>query len=348
MTSEFLSIGIAVIFCGLTFALWVQIRALNKGSGSESTAMIDPEVYLQPVRERLKEIQGKIEDSRTDTAGNSARVVAELKSVLTNQGELRQQGVDLSEKTSIIASSLKGSGVAGDWGELQLRRTLEIAKMTEHVTFSEEIIFEGSEGQIKPDILVHLLGDKNIIIDAKAPKIDFDENPDAAKKQAAALETHIKKLSEKNYPTHVPNSLDFVILFVPTEGILATALTEKPKLLQDAAEKRILLASPMTLLAILKAIEYGWRQAEQEKNTKLILKETSELLDLLVEFVSKWNIAAGGLKTAVRNFNEASSYFDNSLRRQYGLIRDLKVNISTEMESSVEIISDVREVKWDS
>jgi len=342
---EVLLLAAALVLCVILSVLFVMLRRVMSTSESTTTLPIDPELYLTPVRERLKEIQEKIDLSQRDAASTQATVIGELRSVTEKQNQLRDQGVELGRQTQIIATSLQGSGVVGDWGELQLRRTVELAGMTEHVTFEEEMRFETDDSFIKPDLIIHLHGGRDIVLDAKAPKINFEESPDAAKKQADALRTHVEKLSEKQYHKHVPNSLDFVIVFVPTEGILATAMSENPKLMEISTQHKILLASPMTLLAILKAVEYGWRLSKQNEFAKEIAAEAAKLCDHLADFVSTWNTAARGLQTAVTNFNTASSWFDNSLRTQVEKVKSLGINTAENPEELTGIDPQVREVK---
>ena len=345
MTIEVLLLAAAGGLCVLLCITLVTLRRVVSASGSTTSLPTDPELYLRPVRERLQEIQEKIDLAQRDAAGSQATVIGELQSVIRGQGELREQGADLGKATQIIATSLTGSGVAGDWGEAQLRRTVELAGMTEHVTFDEEMQFQTDDSFIKPDLIVHLHGGRDIILDAKAPKIDFKESTDAAEKQAEALKLHVGKLSEKHYQKYVPNSLDFVIVFVPTEGILATALSEDRDLWEFSIQKKILLASPMTLFAILKAVEYGWKQSKQSESAKEIVLEAAKLCDHLAEFVSKWNSAAGNLQAAVRQFNEASRWFDNSLKNQVDKVKELGIVTAKASEDTKEITPDVREIK---
>ena len=173
MSVEVLLLAAAVILCVLLSILLVMLRRVTSTPGSTTTSPIDPELYLTPVRERLKEIQEKIDLSQRDAAGTQATVINELRSVTEKQNQLRDQGVELGRQTEIIATSLQGSGVVGDWGELQLRRTVELAGMTEHVTFEEEMRFETDDSFIKPDLIIHLHGGRDIVLDAKAPKINF-------------------------------------------------------------------------------------------------------------------------------------------------------------------------------
>jgi len=134
-------------------------------------------------------------------------------------------------------------------------------------------------------------------------------------------------------------------VFVPTEGILATALSEDRDLWEFSIQKKILLASPMTLFAILKAVDYGWKQSKQSESAKEIVLEATKLCDHLAEFVSKWNSAAGGLQTAVTKFNEASRWFDNSLKNQVDKVKELGIVTAKASEDTEEITPDVREIK---
>jgi DNA recombination protein RmuC len=177
--------------------------------------------------------------------------------------------------------------------------------LTRHVSFVEQETVQSSDGKGRPDLIVRLPQGRNVIVDAKAPLIDFDGRDDAAVAQATALKAHVNDLAGRNYSAYLDGAVDFVILFVPTEGILATTLGHDPTLSEYAINKRVLLATPMTLLAMLRAVEYGWQQVDQAENVRLIATDAAELHDRLAVFVEHFTKVGNGLATAIGAYNAA-------------------------------------------
>jgi DNA recombination protein RmuC len=309
--------------------------------------ILDPESLLKPVREQIQVIQNVLADSRAAAAEEKATLLAEFKNVSDQNNRLFEQGNRLNEATIQISTALQGTGVAGDWGELQLQRTVELAGLTENISWVDQDSVDGSDGKLRPDLIVHLPNGRKIVVDAKAPKIDFGNSPNAGAAQAEALKTHISKLATKDYSRFVEGAVDFVVLFVPTEGILATALTEKPDLSEYAVRSRILLATPMTLLAMLRSVEYGWKQVAQAENAAHIAKEAAELSDRLATFVDHFNKAGSGLATAIDHFNKAAGSLERNVKPQARRMRELGVHPNKELADTKEITDSNRVVTWD-
>ena len=336
---------IVILLAGL---IAVQILGLVRKSSPSANGPLayNPEDLLAPVREQFRALQKDLNDTREASARTQGALLEQLQTVSKQNHELFRQGSELSVATTQISTALQGTGVSGDWGEMQLRRTVEMAGLTENVSFIEQEVVATPEGRLRPDMIVNLPDNRRIVVDAKAPLIDFSHSVDAAKKQADALETHIKDLSRRNYGAYVEGSIDFVVLFVPTEGILATALGERPTISEDAIRSRVLLATPMTLLAMLRAVEFGWRQIAQAENAAHIAKEAAELWDRLATFVDHFNKIGSGLKTAVDNYNAAAGSLERSVKPKARTMRDLGLTTSKQLAETVEQHEPNRTVGW--
>lgn len=315
-------------------------------SAMPPTPMLDPETLLAPVREQMHHLQRALQETRESAARSQGTLLEQLRQVSSQNVQLYEQGKQLGVATTQISTALQGTGVAGDWGELQLRRTVELAGLTENVSFVDQEHITTLDGAKRPDVIVNLPNGRRIVIDAKAPLVDFGNSPDAAKKQADALTAHVKALAGRNYSGIVEGSIDFVVLFVPTEGIMATALGERPALSEEAIRQRVLLATPMTLLAMLRAVEYGWRQVAQAENAAHIAKEGGELWDRLATFVDHFNKVGTGLKTAIDNFNAAAGSLDRTVRPQARRMRELGVSVNKELHDTPELAQTPRSVDW--
>ncbi len=332
----------------LAVLIAVQIfNTVRKPSEPVVTApTYNPEDLLAPVREQFRALQKDLNDTREASAKTQGALLEQLQTVSRQNHDLFKQGNELSLATTQISTALQGTGVSGDWGEMQLRRTVEMAGLTENVSFIEQETVATPDGRLRPDMIVNLPDSRRIVVDAKAPLIDFSLNADAAKKQADALEAHIKDLSRRNYGAYVEGSIDFVVLFVPTEGILATALGERPTISEDAIRSRVLLATPMTLLAMLRAVEFGWRQIAQAENAAHIAKEAAELWDRLATFVDHFNKIGSGLKTAVDNYNSAAGSLERSVKPKARAMRELGITTSKQLAETSEQQEPHRSVNW--
>jgi len=341
--------ALLVALLAVAVVLLVVLVARQQGSRAPlatTTPMLDPEALLAPVREQMHHLQRALQETRESTAKSQGTLLEQLRQVSSQNVQLYEQGKQLGLATTQISTALQGTGVSGDWGELQLRRTVELAGLTENVSFVDQEHVPTTDGAKRPDLIVNLPSGRRIVIDAKAPLIDFTNAPDAAKRQADALAAHVKTLAGRNYSGIVEGSIDFVVLFVPTEGIMATALGERPGLSEDAIRQRVLLATPMTLLAMLRAVEYGWRQVAQAENAAHIAKEGGELWDRLATFVDHFNKVGSGLKTAIDNFNAAAGSLDRTVRPQARRMRDLGVSVNKELHDTPELAQSPRTVTW--
>ena len=203
---------------------------------------------------------------------------------------MRTTGAELRAETQTLAEALRRPQVRGHWGEMQLRRSLELAGLTRHCTFDEQVSTESSTGVQRPDAVVSMAGGKVIVIDSKAPLDAFlsagtarsaDERLGHLRRHAAQVRQHVDALASKAYWRQFARSPEFVVMFLPGEAIFAQALDTDPGLIDDAARKGVMLATPTTLIAMLKTIGYAWTQESVADNAREIHRTATEVYDRL-------------------------------------------------------------------
>lgn len=322
MSSEVVLVIVIVAMAAVTVAaILKRSSAPTIGVGGE---VLNPEVLLAPVREQITAIASRLEKLAVETATSRTDFSNKFATVLEESRAVFNQGAELRDTTTRISTALQGTGQRGNWGQVQLRRVVELAGLTKHVTFKEQVTgyTEGQE-KLQPDLVVYLPDNRLIIVDSKAPNLNLD----GVTPPAAVLKEHIKSLSRKNYPSAFAGSMDFVVLFVPSEGTLATALTEDPDLSEFSFSKNILLATPMTLLGLLKAVEYGWRQLSQVENVALINEAAEQLCDRVLKVLELFGGVQAGLATAVEKYNEAVASINSRLLPSVREMKKLGVKI---------------------
>ena len=324
MNSYALLVSSLIIAISAITVAWLIGRA-KSSSGSAVSAEINPEQLLGPIREQISVIVGRLDKTSEALAITRTSISEELGNVLTVSKEVRGGNQELAMTTERISTALSGTGVRGNWGQVSLRRVVELAGLTKHVTFSEQEKYIDKDGEIIPDMVVSLPGDRKVVVDAKAPKIDLTGKEDFS--TADLLRVHIKDLAGRDYSARVGGAVDFTVLFVPSEGVMATALTEDNNLTEFALQKKILLATPMTLLALLRAIEFGWKQTEQMENVSLILKESKDLCDKFGIMGEHFASVGKYLKDSVDAYNDAVASINRTLKPQVRKIGALGIDV---------------------
>jgi DNA recombination protein RmuC len=328
-------VAIAIVIVGLR----------SRGSSTPAAlvgALVDPEPLLAPIREQLLEIMRGLHAAANETTATRTTLTTKIEQVLSDSERNRADVGRLAETTVKISTALQGEGVRGDWGQLQLRRVVELAEMTEHVSFVEQQSISDAEGRITPDLIVTLPDDRCIVVDAKAPQMDFEGT--GAISSAEALKRAIDDLAERNYGGRVDGAVDFTVLFVPSEGSLATALTEDKDLSEYGLANRVLLATPMTLLALLRAVEYGWKQVAQQENVKKIAKEATELCNRFGILAGHLAKIRSGLNDATTAYNDAVGSYKSRLIPQARKVQELGVDPETEPVDLGEASTELRSI----
>ena len=267
---------------------------------------------VEPLKQQLESYQKQLQ--RSEASQSSA--LGEVKKQLEL---LSQQSQSLANETQQFRMVLKSNQARGRWGEETLRRVVEAAGMSAHCDFSEQT----QAGDSKPDLVVRLPGERFIIVDAKVPDLDFLtalETADPLKRaeslatHAARLKSTIKALADRDYPRQFPNALDYVVLFLPAESLFSAALEGDHDLIIWAAEKRILLATPASLIALLRSVSVSWQQHAQTENAQKIAEAAQELYSRVVKFTEHFEKIRGGLEKANSAFNDAASSFQTRVR----------------------------------
>ncbi len=269
--------------------------------GSETAQMI------APLRHSLEQVARQVHDLERDRGDQFARVASELTRVTASTTELRTQ-------TASLVGSLNSSSVRGSWGEVQLRRVLEHAGMLARCDVDEQVSGTSADGRgVRPDVVVHLPGGKDLVIDAKAPMSSFlaaqaegltaQERSHHLAGHARALRSHVDGLAAKAYWTALPVTPEMVVCFVPGEAFLTAALASDPDLHEHAMRRRVVLASPGTLLALLRTVAFTWQQDALAGNARELLAVGRELYERLGSLGQHASRMGASLQRSVEAYN---------------------------------------------
>jgi DNA recombination protein RmuC len=263
---------------------------------------------VEPLKQQLETYQKSLQQSEASQSSALGEVKKQLEL-------LSHDSRSLAAETLQFRMVLTSNQARGRWGEETLRRVVEAAGMSAHCDFSEQT----QAGDAKPDLIVHLPEERFIIVDAKVPELDFLaalDSADATKRtealtaHATKLKATIKSLADRDYPSQFPNALDYVVLFVPAESLFSAALEGDRDLIVWAAGKRILLATPASLIALLRSVDVSWQHYKQTENTRDIAAAAQELFNRVVTFTEHFEKIHSGLEAANKAFNQAVGSYE--------------------------------------
>ncbi len=289
-----------LFFFGLVaaFVIGGALMGLIMRKSSAKTVADAVEVSLKELGEKLQTFELARE-----------RVNTSLKEQISN---LASSELQLQKETARLASALRSPGVRGRWGEMQLRRVVELAGMAEHCDFSEQPTAESDGKKTRPDMVIHLPNGRSVVVDAKTPLAAYLEASESAdevqrtaklKDHAAHVRTQIVRLSAKSYWDQLADTPEFVVLFLPGESFFSAALMQEPELLEYGADRKVILATPTTLIALLKTVAYGWRQQRAAERAEEIRELGSDLYERLRALSNELAVLGSQLERAVHAFN---------------------------------------------
>jgi DNA recombination protein RmuC len=262
---------------------------------------------VAPLRDSLSRVDGRLERLERDRVAARAQLGEQLRALMESNERLRGE-------TGTLIAALRRPHARGRWGEMQLRRVVEMVGMTAHCDFVEQRTVDGEEGTLRPDLIVRLPGGKQVVVDAKAPLQAFLDASDASDEDgrrrhleahARLLRDHIRHLSAKAYWSQFDSAPDFVVLFVPGEHFHQAALEVAPDLIEEGVRQHVLIATPMTLITLLRAVAYGWQQERVADSARAIGQLGRELHGRLGSLLARLDRLGRRLSGTVDAYNEA-------------------------------------------
>lgn len=309
---------------------------LSEAKGEMSKKEESVKNLVEPLSKSLEKFNREIKDIESNRLESYSKLTEQIKAL--SQAELA-----LQKETGNLINALRTPRNIGTWGQVTLKRVVELAGLTEHIEFKEEVSTNTEDGRLRPDMIVHLPNDRDIVIDAKATFDSYyeainaeteDIRNEALKNHARKIRNHIKGLASRAYWNEFSKTPEFVVMFIPGESFFSAAIEYNQKLLEEAMEKRVIIATPTTLVALMRAIAYGWSQKRITQNAIKISslgKQIYERMSTLSGHIAK---IGKGLKSASNAYNSTVGSLESSLLPSARRFKELGVSSSKELSEA--------------
>ncbi len=325
--------------------LETQVKGAEGDLDKRKTAI---EEMLKPVRESIDSYKKRIEELEK----GSEKTFGQVTEMLSN---IQATNTSLQKETTALVNALRNPRVRGKWGEIGLKRVVEFSGLSAHCDFFEQVYSDIEDSILKPDMIINLPGNSHVVVDSKLPldaylqALETDDETSRNllfSKHAKDLRDHINKLSKKQYWSQFENTPDFVVLYMEVESALNVALMTDKTLLQDAMNNKIILATPTTLIVVLKSVAMSWQQHTITENALQIMDAATELHGRLSVFAEHFDKVGSGLKSALKGFNDAIGSWEGRVLPAGRKLEQLKATDNKSVLPDLEIIDrPVRELK---
>ena len=303
---------------------------------------------LKPVRESIDSYKKRIEELEK----GSEKTFGQVTEMLSN---IQNTNISLQKETTALVNALRNPRVRGKWGEIGLKRVVEFSGLSAHCDFFEQVYVEGEDLVYKPDMIINLPGNSHVVVDSKLPldaylqALETDDETSRNilfAKHAKDLRDHVNRLSKKQYWSQFENTPDFVVLYMEVESALNVALMTDKTLLQDAMNNKIILATPTTLIVILKSVAMSWQQHNITENALAIMGAATELHGRLSIFAEHFDKVGNGLKSALKGFNDAIGSWESRVLPAGRKLEQLKATDNKNVLPTFEVIDKpIRELR---
>ncbi|MGA2469494.1 MAG: DNA recombination protein RmuC [Solirubrobacteraceae bacterium] len=307
---------------------------VERAAGEMSKRTLELRSLVEPMKEKLVKVESELEQLERERRESQGQLGEMFRQVGDGLSALRQE-------TGSLVGALKRPSTRGSWGEIQLRNVIEMAGMVSHCDFTEQTTIETADGRLRPDVLVRLPGGKLIVIDSKVPLDAYLAATEATDEAARAValarharqtRDHITKLASKAYQAQLDCTPELVVMFVPSDGIYHAALSEDPALIEYGVEQQVLLATPTTLIGLLRAVHYGWKQELIAQSAREIAETGRELHRRIARFVEPLGRVGRQLGSAVNAYNEAVGSFESRVIPQLRRIEEAGAGSERDVE----------------